>query len=309
MNHEIDRRTFLKRVGQTGGLIAAGGALEYFLAACGGNIQTGAPSGTAGPITISNKGLKIPGVLQWGSDFVDGAPYVFKDPTNPANLIGFEVEIMAAIGQLMLATPKQIETCYGEIDQALLANKFDFVMNGWEITADRQKVELFSIPYYRYGQQIVVRANDPRFASLNANSDIGLGPVEGLTVGTGTGYKAADYLATDPKVIVKLYNGNLPFDDLKQKKIDAVMVDVPIVAYYVQGAGPGGTADPALKLIGKAQFYDVYIVGFNKSNPNAPTVLNEINQAIDVLKKNGTLKRIYMKWSLWNTGQAQIGIM
>jgi len=309
MSQEIDRRTFLKRAGQAGGLLAAGGALEYFLAACGGNIQTGAPSGTAGPVTIPNKGLMIPGLLQWGSDFVDGAPYVFKDPKNPNNLIGFEVEIMAAIGQLMRATPKQIETCYGEIDQALLANKFDFVMNGWEITPDRQKVELFSDPYYRYGQQLVVRADDPRFASLNANSDIGLGPVEGLTVGTGTGFKAADYLATDKKVTVKLYSGNLPFDDLKQKKIDAVMVDVPIVAYYVQGAGPGGTPDPALKLIGKAQFYDVYIVGFNKSNPNAPTVLSEINQAISVLKKNGTLKQIYMKWSLWNTGQAQIGIV
>lgn len=309
MNQEIDRRTFLKRVGQAGGLIAAGGTLEYFLAACGGNVQTGAPSGTTGPTTIPDKGLKIPGILQWGSDFVDGAPYVFKDPKNPANLIGFEVEIMAAIGQLMNATPKQVETCYGEIEQALLANKFDFVMNGWEKTTDRDKTELYSDPYYRYGQQIVVRANDPRFANLNANSDIGLSPLEGLTVGTGQGYKAADYLATDPKVIVKLYTGNLPFDDLKQKKIDAVMVDVPIVAYNVQGAGPGGTADPAFKLIGKAQFYDVYIVGFNKSNPNAQTVLSEINQAIAVLKKNGTLKQIYMKWSLWNTGQAQIGIM
>jgi len=309
MNQEIDRRTFLKRVGQTGGLLAAGGAFEYFLAACGGNVQTGAPSGTTGPTTIPNKGLKIPGVLQWGSDFVNGAPYIFKDPKNPANLIGFEVEIMAAIGQLMNATPKQVETCYGEMEQALLANKFDFVMNGWEKTTDRDKTELYSDPYYRYGQQIVVRADDSRFANLNANSDIGLGPVEGLTVGTGEGYKAADYLATDSKIKVKLYTGNLPFDDLKQKKIDAVMVDVPIVAYNVQGAGPGGTADPTLKLIGKAQFYDVYVVGFNKSNPNATTVLSEINQAIAVLKKNDTLKQIYMKWSMWNAGQAQIGIM
>jgi len=84
---------------------------------------------------------------------------------------------------------------------------------------------------------------------------------------------------------------------------------VPIVAYNVQGAGPGGTADPSLKLLGKAQFFDVYVVGFNKGNPYAPTVLPEINQAIAALKKNGTLKQIYMKWSMWNEGQAQIGIM
>src|SRR6266699_4492926 len=235
MKPEIDRRTFLKRIGQAGGLIVAGGTLESFLAACGGNVSTGGgTTPTPGVTPIGNAGLKTPGILQWGSDFVNGAPYIFKDPKNPANLIGFEVEIMAAIGQLMNASPKQVETCYGEMEQALLANKFDFVMNGWEKTTDRDKTELYSDPYYRYGQQIVVRADDSRFANLNANSDIGLGPVEGLTVGTGEGYKAADYLATDSKIKVKLYTGNLPFDDLKQKKIDAVMVDVPIVAYNVQ---------------------------------------------------------------------------
>jgi serine/threonine protein kinase len=305
----ISRRTVLVSLA---GLAVTGGGIALLALSGRLHTQLGSainPTSGTGTLTIANAGLRIPGVLQWGSDFVDGAPYVFKDPINPANLIGFEVEIMAAIGQLMLATPKQVETCYGEIDQALLANKFDFVMNSWEINPDRQKVELFSDPYYRYGQQLVVRADDPRFASLNATSDIGLGPVEGLTVGTGQGFKAADYLATDKKINVKLYAGPLPFDDLKQKKIDAVMVDVPIVAYYVQGAGPGGIADPALKLIGKAQFFDVYVVGLNKSNPNAPTVLSEINQAIAVLKKNGTLKQIYMKWSLWNDRQAVIGIV
>ena len=154
------------------------------------------------------------------------------------------MEIADAIGSLMSANPKMIETCYGELEQALLSNKFDMVMNGWEITSDRQKTELFSVPYYRYGQQVVVRNNDTRFTQYTANSTITLQPLEGFTVGTGQGYKAADYLATDSNVKVKLYNGDLPFDDLKQKKIDAVMVDVPIVSYYVQGAGPGGTPDP-----------------------------------------------------------------
>ena len=38
MKPDIDRRTFIKRMGQAGGLIVAGGTLESFLAACGGNI-------------------------------------------------------------------------------------------------------------------------------------------------------------------------------------------------------------------------------------------------------------------------------
>jgi polar amino acid transport system substrate-binding protein len=306
MNPELDRRTFLRRAG---GLVIAGGSLEALLAACGGNVSTGTVATTPGITKIDSKGLKVPGKLQWGSDFVDGAPYVFKDPANPNNLVGFEVEIAAAMANLMGITPKQVETDYGHLEQALLANQFDFAMNGWEITSDRQKTELFSDPYYRYGQQIVVRADDSRFSSYTKDSVVTLSILEGMNVGTGTGYKAADDLATDPKITTKLYDGNLPFDDLKQKKIDAMMVDLPIVTYYVEGAGPGSTADPKLKAIGKPLYPDVYVVGFNKSNPNATTLLPEINKAIAELKKNGTLKQIYQKWNLWNDQQAEIGIV
>jgi polar amino acid transport system substrate-binding protein len=38
-------------------------------------------------------------------------------------------------------------------------------------------------------------------------------------------------------------------------------------------------------------------------------LLPEINQAIAQLKKDGTLKRIYQKWSMWNDQQAAIGIV
>ena len=306
---EIDRRTFLKRMGQAGGLVVVGGTLETFLAACGGNVGSGATTPTPGVTPVANAGLKTPGFLQWGADYVDGAPYVFKDPKNPANLVGFEVDIMNAVANVMGITQKQIETCYGQLDQALAANNFDFVFNGWEITTERKKTQLFSDPYYRYGQQMVVRSDDPRFTQYNGTSDLQLNVLYGMTVGTGDGYRAATILQGYPQITTKLYNGDLPFTDLTQKKLDAVFLDFPIVAYYVIGTGPGGTADATLKPIGKTLYQDVYVAGFNKSNPNAPTVLNELNQALARLKKDGTLKKIYMAWSLWNDQQAEIGIM
>lgn len=309
MTPEIGRRTFLKRVGQAGGLVAAGGTIESLLAACGGNLGSGSTTPTPGVTPIGNAGLKSPGVLQWGADFVDGAPYVFKDPKNPANLIGFEVEIMQAVANLMSVTQRQVEVCYGQLDQAVAANQFDFVFNGWEITDQRKKVQLFSDPYYRYGQQMVVRADDPRFTQYNANSNLSLSVLYGTTVGTGDGYRAATILQGYPQITTKLYNGDLPFDDVKQKKLDATFLDYPIVAYYVLGAGPGGVPDPTLKPIGVPLFLDTYVAGFNKSNPHTPTVLSELNQALSRLKKDGTLKQIYMKWKMWNTQQAAIGIV
>ena len=138
----MDRRVFLQR---TAGFVVGGGAIGTFLAACGGNVaSTTALTAQSGP---EHTGLMKAGVLQWGADYVSGSPYVFQDPTNPNQLVGFEWEIAVAMAKLMGVSQQMVETDYGHLDDALAANKFDMVMNGWEITDARKKVELFSDPY------------------------------------------------------------------------------------------------------------------------------------------------------------------
>ena len=304
MTFELNRRLFLQR---TGALIVAGSALEAVLAACGGNIPTSSPSATPGATKIESKGLKLPGFFQWGATSNNGAPYVYKDPAT-GNLIGFELEISSAIASLMGVTQKQVETDYAQLDPALQANNFDAILNGWEITEDRKKTELFSQPYYRNGQQIVVRTNDSRFTQKTMEDTLSLKDLEGLTVGTGAGFEAEALLAADKKIKLKSYDPDLPFNDLALGRIDAVLIDFSTVTYYVLGDGPGGTANKSLKLIGRPFEFNDYVVAFNKKSSNAPTVQNEIDQAIAVLKNNGTLQKIYRKWGLWNDVQAQINI-
>src|SRR5260370_40622168 len=160
----MDRRTSHKRRGRAGGFIVAGGPRESLLAAWGANVSTGSRITPALGVTpIGTAGLKTPDLLQWGADYVSGAPYVFQDPANPKNLVGFEVEIAQAMANMMGITQTQVEVCYANLEQALLSNQVDMVMNGWEKTPDREKTELFSDPYYRYGQQIIIRADDTRF--------------------------------------------------------------------------------------------------------------------------------------------------
>lgn len=310
MSYETNRRTVLKRIGQAGGLLSIAGGLEALLAACGGNVSTstgGSSTPTPGTTPVMPVGLKNPSLLQWGSDYVSGAPYVFQDPTNPNGpLVGFEVEIATAIAGLMGIKQKQVEVCYGNLEQALQANQVDFVMNGWEKTADREKTELFSDPYYRYGQQVVVRKDDTRFTGKTP-TDVSI--LQGYTVGTGSGYKAEDIMKQNGKINVKSYQGNIAFSDLVQKKVDAFFLDLPIAAYYVLGSGAGASPIPQLTLLGKPIYPDNYYVGFNKSSANAAKLLPQINQAFTNLKKDGTLKKIYTKWQLMNEQQAEIGIM
>jgi polar amino acid transport system substrate-binding protein len=309
MDQELNRRTFLQHVGQTSGFLAAGGTLATILAACGGNVPTttATSSSTPGTQHIGNQGLKTPGQFQWGATSQGGAPYVFPDPKNPTNLVGFEVDIAVAIAKLLGVTEKQIETDYAQLDQALKAGKFDVIMNGWEITPDRQKTELFSQPYYHYGQQIVVKADDARFSSKTAKDSLSLKDLEGFTVGTGASYKAAEILASDTKIKLKTYDPDLPFDDLALGRIDAVLIDLPIVTYYVQGIGPGSESNTKLRPIGVPFELSDYVIGYNKSDPNATTVQKEIDQAITAIKNDGTLRQILQKWDLWNDQQALIG--
>lgn len=305
------RRTFLKRAGQAGGLLVAGGGLEAVLAACG-NVSTGSTvTPTPGVTAVANAGLLKPGLLQWGADYVSGAPYVFQDPTNPKILIGFEVEIAVAMAQLMRISQMMVEVCYGNLEQALSGNQIDMIMNGWEKTPDRERIELFSVPYYRYGQQIIVRVNDSRFSGVNP-TDVSV--LAGLKVGTGEGYLAQtimeNYNATHPnaKINIDAYSGNIAFSDLVQGKVDAFFLDYPIAAYYVLGTGPGASPIPQLKLLGDTLYKDNYYVAFNKSSPRANTLLPEINSAFAILKANGTLYKIYKKWQLWNNDQPTIGV-
>ena len=311
MIEDIGRRTFVKRAGQVGGLVLAGSSIEALLAACG-NVSTGSSiTPTPGATTVANQGLMTPGNLQWGADYVSGAPYVFQDPTNPKILVGFEVEIAVAIAALMRINQTMVEVCYGNLEQALAGNQVDMVMNGWEKLPGRLKTELFSDPYYRYGQQIIVRKDDTRFAGVNPTDVSVLG---GYTVGTGSGYLAEtimnEYNATNPpkKINVHSYAGNIAFSDLVQHKVDAFFLDFPIAAYYVLGTGPGASPIPQLTLLGGTLNKDNYYVGFNMSSPRAPMLLPEINQAFAILKANGTLYKIYKKWQLWNSDQASIGV-
>jgi polar amino acid transport system substrate-binding protein len=307
---ELSRRTFLQRVGQAGGFVTAAGSLEAILSACGGNISISSNStggATPGAQKIESKGLKVAGLFQWGATSDGGAPYVFQDPNDPTKLVGFEVEIADAISKLLNVKAKQVENDYTQLEQALQANKFDVVMNGWEITEDRKKTELFSQPYYRYGQQIVVRSNDSRFSKFTDKDTLSLKDLEGYTVGTGASYKAAEILATDTKIKLKTYDPDLPFNDLALGRIDAVLIDLPIVTYYVLGIGTGGQANAKLKPIGVPFETSDYVIGYNKSNSNAPVLQKEIDQAIAQIKSDGTLHQILQRWSLWNDQQAQIG--
>ena len=102
------------------------------------------------------------GILRVGmSTFV---PWAMKDKTG--RLIGFEIDVARQLGKDMGVTVEFIPTKWAGIIPALLTGKFDVIIGGMSITADRNLKVNFSIPYDYAGQAIV--ANKKLAAGFNS---------------------------------------------------------------------------------------------------------------------------------------------
>lgn len=91
------------------------------------------------------------GTLRVGMDtFV---PWAMKDKTG--KFIGFEIDVARRLAEDMGVDIEFVPTSWDGIIPALLAGKFDLLIGGMGIRADRAVKVNFSIPYYSTGMSIV----------------------------------------------------------------------------------------------------------------------------------------------------------
>jgi polar amino acid transport system substrate-binding protein len=229
------------------------------------------------------------GYLLWGSDAEGGAPYIFPDPKDPSRLIGFEVDLADAIARELGVRAKQSQNAWDSLVPGLMRGDYDIAMNGIEITPLREREVLFSIPYYIYTEQLVVRKEETGIR--------GVDDLKGKKVGTLSGTVAQDILMGLGGVDVKIYAGQVePYEDLAIGRIDAVLLDLPIAAYY-------GKTNPKLKYAGSPMGEGLYGIAVRKGDA-------DLKQAIDgilgKLLRSGELRKIYEKWDLWNEAQEKL---
>lgn len=226
------------------------------------------------------------GYILWGSDAEGGAPYVFPDPKNPSHLVGFEVDLAAAIARELGVTARQSQNAWDSLIPALQRGDFDMAMNGLEITPQREAMVLFSVPYYIYTEQLVVRKEE--------QSVRGVKDLRGRKVGTLSGTVAQDILTKTEGVDVRIYAGQVePYEDLAIGRIDAVLLDLPIAAYY-------GKTNPRLKYTGDPVGEGFYGIAVRKADAELKKTLDQV---LLKLHSSGELRKIYEKWGLWDATQ------
>jgi polar amino acid transport system substrate-binding protein len=228
------------------------------------------------------------GYLTWGADLQGGEPYLYEDPANPSQVIGFEVDIANAIARRLGVEARFVQYSWSNLVPSLERGDFDIVLNGLEYTSERAERILLSQPYFTYAETLAVRADSP-YRSL--------ADLKGKRVGTLNQTYAHDLLRAQPVEPV-LYEGNEePYIDLEQGRIDAVLLDNIIADRY--GCTP---SRPRIKCLPEDVARGTYVIGIRKQDP-------ELKQAIDgalaAMRENGELEAILRKAKLWDARQTE----
>jgi polar amino acid transport system substrate-binding protein len=222
------------------------------------------------------------GVLTVGND-TTYAPFEFIDSSNAPT--GFDVELISAVAAELGLKAQIVTTAWDGIIPALQSDKFEAVISAMTITPDREKEVLFSTPYYRSGMGIVF---DRTLHAISGPDDLA-----GLRVGVqiGTTGETSAHLILGLTDIRSYPDIQLAMTDLDMGRIDAVVNDYPVCAYYARDSAALSVVDvPAINQTNLTQYYGIAVKRDNAELRAA------IDKALGDLVRDGTYDSLYMKW-------------
>lgn len=231
--------------------------------------------------------IRTAGVLRWGGDIQGGEPYVYDDPKQPGRLIGFEVELAAALARELGVRAEFVQNDWANLVPSLERGTFDIVLNGLEVTESRSGRVLYTHPYYVFAERLMVRKEETR---LRAD----LASLKGRRVGTLANSLAFEMLRGTAEVVV--YDGvEEPYQDLLSGRTDAVLLDDIIATRY-------GASKPGLAVLGDLRdgYYSIAV------RPAEPDVKEALDQALGRIAARGELRKILEGSHIYNERQARL---
>lgn len=265
---------------------------RVLLAGCALLVAVSAASAGEGLEAVRRRGTLI-----WGADQEGGGPFVFPAADDPGRLVGFEVDLAEAIGKRLGVKAQFAQGQWDKLPDLLDRGDIDIVLNGYEWTPDRAERYGASVPYYVYELQLLSRkvGNSP----LRSWEDV-LNPAgEKRRISVLGGSAAHDYLVehADGKAEVVLFDGATDAMRAAEIGIDGIdgnLQDLPVWTFYRDGF-------PNLTAVGSPVGRGYYVALVRKEDTE---LLAAVNDAILAALRDGTLRRIFTKYGLWNAAQA-----
>jgi polar amino acid transport system substrate-binding protein len=209
----------------------------------------------------------------------------FDDPTTGT---GYEGALVFALAEELGFTPDQIEWVRTGFEEVIAPGDkdWDFNIQQYSITEDRDEVVDFSDGYYEVDQAIIGRADGPA-ASATSIADL-----QGLRIGAAIGTTSLDYAesAIAPEEQVQVYDDNAAakaaFD---ANQVDAIVFDLP-TAYYITAVEI--TDASIIGVLPSSGDPDELGMLFEEGNP----LVECVNAALATLRDDGTLEALEDEW-------------
>lgn len=196
------------------------------------------------------------------------------------DLIGFDIELMKAIGEKANLEIEFVNTPFDSVLAGIATCQYDAAISAITITAERAENIGFSTPYINAGQITTVRVD---------NTDIS-GPADlpGKTIGVQLSTTGQIEAEKFEGATIKPYDTvDLAFLDLANGQVDAVVADYPTTLNYV------AQMSDRIKTVGEVFTDESYGVAVCKTNTE---LLNKINTALAELQNEGFLAELEQKW-------------
>ena len=232
-------------------------------------------------INLSWEKVKEKGELIMGLD--DSFPPMgFRDDSN--NIVGYDVDLAQEVATRLGVKLKLQPINWDTKEQELNTGNIDCIWNGFTITDERKENILFSQPYMKNQQVIVVLAN----SKFNTLADL-----KGKSLALQAASSAADALDSKAdfkatlKEVVQLKDNNLCLMDLKTGNVDAVAMDEIVARYYIQ------MKSEKYRVLDEGLTKEEYGIGFRKADTQ---LMNKVNDTLKEMAGDGKMAEISNKW-------------
>jgi len=238
---------------------AAAAALTLVLAACGGDDESA--------------------TLNVCSD-IPYPPFEFVDPDSPLGYSGFDIELIAAIGERLGRDVEIVESGFDALTSgaAMAAGQCEVAIAAMTITAERAENIDFSDVYYESIQSLLV----PEGSAITSIGDL----VAGLRVGVQSGTTGEEY--ADENVpgaeIVGFENPGDLLTALVAGTIDAVLQDAPVNEDFALAN--------AATVVETYDTGESYGIAFEKGSE----LVGPVNEALAALRADGTYDALFDKY-------------
>ena len=208
------------------------------------------------------------------------APFEFQKEGSK-EFTGFDMDLIRAIGKQAGYKVEIQNMGFDALIPALNAGNIDVTIAGMSITEERKGAVAFADPYYTSGLIVMVNKDNNEIKSIEDLK----GKRIACQIGTTGEMKSR---SVEGAKVVAFNTNTEAAMELKNKGVDAVINDSPVVGYYL---AQGGNA--TAKTVGDVMEAEQYGIAVKKGNDK---LVGEINKAMAELKKNGEFDKIYKTW-------------